>query len=145
MFVDVYGVRGKKKTALVEFAEWLGYRLMGDRLAPNVSVTILVSKFEGNEQGYHGFVEYEDCNLRPREFLIHVNKQLNERDMFETLAHEMVHVKQDARQERQERHKNGHRIFWKGEDHTKTPYSKQPWEREAYRLDKKLVREYFGE
>jgi hypothetical protein len=145
MDVQIYGVQGALRRTLQDFSEWLGYRLLGDRLAPNVSVTVIVTKFEDEEEGFHGFAEYEGSNVRPREFMIRMNKKMNCQLMLETLAHEMVHVKQDARGEKQERYKGGYKLLWKGKDHTKTSYSKQPWEREAYRLEKKLVKEYFGE
>lgn len=140
--IEVYGVNRKLKSKITNFTEWLCYRLLGERLAPKVAVTIIVSKFEDDEAGFRGFAEYEDCNIRPREFLVSLNKTLSEEELMLTLAHEMVHVKQSARGERQERHKGGYKVTWKGVDHTKTPYSKQPWEREAYRLEKKLLKEY---
>jgi hypothetical protein len=143
--VVIYGVQGELRQTLRSFSKWLGTRLLGERLAPNVSVTVIVSKFEGEDKGFHGFVEYQGNNVRPREFIIRMNKNMDRELMIETLAHEMVHVKQDVRGEKQERYKGGYKLLWKGKDHTKTPYSKQPWEREAYRLEKKLVKEYFGE
>jgi hypothetical protein len=144
MFVEVYGVRGKLKRKLQDFTEWLGYELMGERLASNVEVTVIVSKFEGCERGFYGFAEYQDCNIRPREFIVRINKTIPEQLILETLAHEMVHVKQEAKGEKQERFRGGHRLLWKGKDHTKTSYNRQPWEREAYRLEKKLVERYFA-
>lgn len=140
--IEVCGTNRKLKSKITNFTEWLCYRLLGERLAPNVAVTIIVSKFEDDEVGFHGFAEYEDCNIRPREFLVRLNKKLSEEDLMETLAHEMVHVKQIARGERQERYRGGYKVIWKGVDHTNTPYSKQPWERQAYRMEKKLVKEY---
>lgn len=145
MGVEIYGVQGDLRRIMLDFSEWLGYRLLGERLAPNVSVTVIVTKFDGDEEGFHGFAEYEGSNVRPREFIIRMNKNMNREMMLETLAHEMVHVKQDALGEKQERFKGGYKLLWKGKDYTKTSYSKQPWEREAYRLEKKLVKEYFGE
>ncbi len=51
-----------------------------------------------------------------------------------TLAHEMVHIKQFARNEL-----NSGLTVWKGRDHTDTEYWDQPWEKEARRLQHKMV------
>lgn len=143
MNIEIYGVNRKLKKKMFEFTEWLGNHLMGERLAQNVYVTVIVHKFDDEEDGFHGFADYEDSNIRPREFIIRINKSLSEDMIIETLAHEMVHVKQDAKGEKVQRNRGGYKVLWKGVDHTKTPYSKQPWEREAYRLESKLVKEYF--
>ena len=54
-----------------------------------------------------------------------------------TLAHEMVHVKQFARNELDDQ-----LTFWKGRNHSNTDYWDQPWEKEARRLQHKLVQEF---
>jgi hypothetical protein len=54
-----------------------------------------------------------------------------------TLAHELVHVKQFARGELNEQ-----LTHWKGRDHSDTEYWDQPWEKEARKLQHKLVMEF---
>lgn len=56
------------------------------------------------------------------------------------LAHELVHVKQFARKELTENLQ-----YWKGNDHSDTDYWDQPWEKEARRLQKKMMIEYMSE
>jgi hypothetical protein len=72
----------------------------------------------------------------------------NDSDIFETLAHELVHVKQIATKQYQQR-------WWKsdGELHTRwegkelgpkrsIPYRERPWEIEAFEKEKVLVRKW---
>ena len=54
-----------------------------------------------------------------------------------TLAHEMVHVKQFARDEL-----SANLRRWKTRDHTNTEYWDQPWEKEARRLQSRLVAKF---
>jgi len=142
MDIEVVGGNKKLRSKIEEFTRWLGFELMGKRLANNIRVLVELDKFKGSEEGYFGFADYEDSNIRPRNFIVRINKTMTESQIMETLAHEMVHVKQDAKCEKVQRDRGGYRLLWKGVDHTYTPYSKQPWEREAYRLEKKLVKKY---
>jgi hypothetical protein len=52
----------------------------------------------------------------------------------------MVHLKQYARREL--RNVNG-KTMWKKKDHSNTDYWDAPWEKEAYKLEKKLATECF--
>ena len=63
-----------------------------------------------------------------REFEIEANKKMGLRRLLETIAHEMVHVKQYARGELTETH-----YAWKGEPvDENTEYWDLPWEIEAH-------------
>lgn len=59
-----------------------------------------------------------------------------------TVMHEMIHVKQMASRELEMNTLTRYRAFWKGSDYSNAPYSRQPWERQAYRLEMDLVKEY---
>ena len=55
----------------------------------------------------------------------------------------MVHVRQMARSELYEIYRPRQMQVWKGKRLKRSiPYSKQPWEREAYRLQEPYAREY---
>ena len=54
------------------------------------------------------------------------------------LAHELVHAKQFIRGEL---HPNLNR--WKNLDYSNTLYSRQPWEKEAYLLEDKLINKFW--
>ena len=87
-----------------------------------------------NEHHEWGFCSWVNTGIKDREFEITLNKDVELVDLLETLAHEMVHVRQFARGET--KHYVDGRIIWKGEDHTNTSYKKQPWEIEAHELEK---------
>ena len=73
-----------------------------------------------------------------RNFNIELDKNLGIKDMVQALCHEMVHVKQYARNEMNDgivKGKEG------GRNNTSedTNYWDLPWEKEAYRMEKKLA------
>jgi len=89
----------------------------------------------------YGEVCWEDDNLRPREFNMTINKDLPNYDIVSTAAHEMVHVWQYA----SGKFKN----YLDGNDYFdgrlyKRPmsYEKRPWEKEAYRMETRLVKKW---
>lgn len=59
-------------------------------------------------------------------------------EMILNLAHELVHAKQFIRGEL---HPNLNR--WKNLDYSNTLYSRQPWEKEAYLLEDKLINKFW--
>ena len=104
--------------------------------------------------GAFGFCYALDTN---REYQIEIDKRLykNMRKAFiQTLCHEMVHCWQQAKNQLVDRvypKKLGYRRLWKNQrtgeyqDHSKTAYSKQPWELQAYRMEKKLYEGFLKE
>ena len=56
------------------------------------------------------------------------------------LAHEMVHLKQFVRGELCD-YETG-RVQWKTRSFGRVHYNDQPWEKEAYRLEEKLYKEF---
>ena len=59
-------------------------------------------------------------------------------EMMLNLAHELVHAKQFIRGEL---HPNLNR--WKKLDYSNTVYTRQPWEKEAYLLEDKLINKFW--
>ena len=98
----------------------------------NVEVNINLRNFGKDDSlGYAIPSDYADLH-RPREFDVDINKQQKLRRLLETVAHEMVHVKQFARGELYESvRRNKHR--WQGKWLNSDPkYWDQPWEIEAH-------------
>ena len=91
-------------------------------------------EFKKLEEGFLGF-----CFPDRNGIVIQINKSLNEAEMISTLFHELVHAKQFDSGILQWNSDNGD-FHWRGEL-TKLPYSKQPWEKQAYRLQDKMVAE----
>lgn len=110
------------KRAAIFYAEYL----MTKSMLENIHLRI---KFDAKLDvcGYASVEEYNICG-KPREFLIELNPQIGAREILDTLAHEMVHVKQYAYSETNER-----LTRWKGEYISEdVDYYDQPWEVEAY-------------
>jgi hypothetical protein len=110
------------KRAAIFYAE----SLMSKSMLENIHLTI---KFDPKLEvcGYASVEEYNFCG-NPREFLVEINPHIGAREILDTLAHEMVHVKQYAYSETNER-----LTRWKGEKISEElDYYDQPWEIEAY-------------
>ena len=79
-----------------------------------------------------------------RNFEIEIETKLSFDEMVKTICHEMVHVKQYARNEMTDNAFNG-AYRWRDRYIKKdTSYSKLPWEREAYRKQKTLAKSYYN-
>tara|TARA_B100000902_G_scaffold377698_1_gene410201 strand:- start:2408 stop:2830 length:423 start_codon:yes stop_codon:yes gene_type:complete len=82
-----------------------------------------------------GFCMEQDKN----QFEIELDKKISIKDMVTALCHEMVHVKQFARKEMVDGIKTGV-ARWKTKTiPLTTNYWDLPWEKEAYRMEKKLA------
>lgn len=139
MDITVTGLIGRRadKKKLIEAAEFFAAQLMDPRMVRNLTLDIEVWKNFDIE----GECVDEDGTKNPRWFTIGLkNQDIDE--MIKVLGHEMVHVKQHAKNELQTGHavaaRGGLKIYskWMGqiwkpkgkEDH----YFDSPWEIEAY-------------
>ena len=115
-------------------ATWYADRLMGKRLANNITCRIdFIHEYE-LESGTTGTCIWEDDHVRPREFSIELDSSLSWATILENLAHEMVHVKQWARGELKDVMLGHSLCKWKGVviDTDKMDYYDSPWEIEAF-------------
>lgn len=111
--------------------EFFGWMLLGSRLAKNVYVDVV---FESMEKNFCGFCEPVDFGYRNHRFFeITVNSRQSKAMQLRTLAHEMVHVMQFAR--------NQFKILddentykWRGKvmRMKREKYFSMPWEKEAH-------------
>lgn len=87
-------------------------------------------RFDGTMKEF-GYANVEEYNSRkqPREFLIEIHPGLGARMILETLAHEMVHVKQYIMGET-----NDELSMWRGDsiDYDSLDYWNHPWEIDAH-------------
>lgn len=94
-----------------------------------LEIVVNIKKIKGDAVGY---CMMEDTN---REFEIEVDRELSLKDFITTLTHEMVHVKQYARNEMDDQG-----MRWKKAKVKKgTNYYDLPWEKEAYKMQDKLA------
>jgi phosphoketolase len=101
------------------------------KMMPRMRTLDITVEFAKNLDAY-GYCEVGDTN---REFTVTIKKGLSIWDLITTLCHEMVHVKQYARNEL--RYVNGD-TMWKKKAYNNVDYADAPWEKEAYRLEDKL-------
>lgn len=89
------------------------------------------------EEGAVGFCGMTDNN---RTFEIEIDKKMGITELVTTLCHEMVHVKQYARNEMTDECVQFGAATWKGRKVSpKVGYYDLPWEKEAYRLQDRLA------
>lgn len=145
MEIFIAGGRSRQQGIVRDMCEYLGEKLLGPRMSSKLTLWIYIKKLE---DGFQGFVTWEDCNIRPREFTMELDNRMSDEELMLTVAHEMVHIKQDVRGQKRERYDRltgTQQTYWLGEDHSKTPYKKQPWEKEAYKLQGTLKKQFLKE
>ena len=118
--------RERFRPYLKRAAEYYAKSLMSEKMLDIISIKIKFDK----DIGVYGRAGVLRCNEsgRPRDFEIELHPYIGAHDILETLAHEMVHIKQFAYNET-----NENLDRWMGsripED---TDYYDEPWEIEAY-------------
>ena len=119
MFVEVIGGSKSQKTHVSKMVEFCVKTLM-----PKMNLDITVKLC--NPTGAMGYCLEEDNN---RTFELEIDKTQSLRGLLETVAHEMVHVKQYARREL-----HPSKEVWMGKTYNpkKTSYWDLPWEIEAH-------------
>ena len=118
----------------IELATWYyAEKLMGKRLMSGLEINIDLKKELLTEEGHEGTAIWEDDGYRPKEFTIALDTTVNHRNLLINLAHEMVHVKQWAKNEMYE-YMEPHMVRFKGEKiHlNEVDYWDYPWVIEAY-------------
>ena len=97
-------------------------------------------RFDGNLEEY-GYASVEDYNTRKqaREFLIEIHPGIGARKILETLAHEMVHVKQYIFNETDD-----NLSVWRGKkiNSDKVDYWNHPWEIDAHGRETGLLTKF---
>ena len=138
MKISIFGTGPRNADKLEEAARFFATQLLHSRTVDKIELDIEIE----NKLDVEGECISEDDHKNPRYFTIRLRKQpLNE--MIRTLAHEMVHVKQYAKNElgkelAMARGGKGLRIVtrWQGEYWTpgtkEDEYWDAPWEIEAY-------------
>lgn len=107
-----------------------------------LQVEMKLSKILNRDEGADGFCLVLDSGNKPRSFEVSIDTTASLQDFIKTIIHEFIHVKQYVRGELVDGSRGRAKTTWKNKDHSKTSYSKQPWEREAYRLQETFYTEY---
>ena len=133
----VYGKLSKKYLTAIDY---FASALLSSQLKPHIIVTI---KFN-NKLPVLGFTEVDGYNSKgkPREFILELKSKQSEKELLKTLAHEMTHVAQYAYGKLNEK---GNMWLSRKLDYDSVPYHKRPWEKEAFKMEKKLYKEFVNE
>jgi hypothetical protein len=144
----------KKQRQLTENVVWY---CISELMPRHSTLEIEVQLTKCLDEGAYGFCGSDDGTARS--FIIEVDKRLPKfkngnpnasglKRFIQTICHEMVHVYQTATGLMVDRVypvKLGSRKLWKTKDgsyvdYTHTSWSKQPWERQAVRMEGKLAK-----
>ena len=132
----------KKDRELAEEVMWFCVETLMPR-HKNLIVELELTKCA--DEGAMGYAYMVDDE---KDFTVEVDHRLSRKDgrdkFIETVCHEMVHVWQMATKKMKDSFKDGYKQFWKCTDgkyrnYTEAPYSRKPWETEAYRMEGHLT------
>jgi len=135
ILIDVEGGT-KSMRLLTEHATFMTLqRLLPRKRTLNIDIEIKNTLKEGNwGTAYNATTDRQQFHWME----LH-NKPPSLYNHIQTLCHEAVHISQAVKKHW---HHRGSRSLWKGVDHTHTPYRQQPWEVEAFKLEKTLAKMY---
>jgi len=139
-----------KCSILLHATQFYAKKILGTRLANliNVKVDVRKTTLDNNTLGV--------CHMkvtgskRQRQFKIVLNAKRDLHSQLQTLAHEMVHVRQKAKNQLQYRwNRKDSRITirWMDNDPVRPediPYNQRPWEIEARSLERGFYKDYIN-
>ena len=134
MLLNIRGSNKSTRTLVNYAAWWYAEKLMGKRLMSALEINIKLDRTLYKKSNMKGSAIWEDEGRRPREFTIKLDSTMSIRDILITLAHEMVHVKQWAKDEMYDYYNTPKMVRFKGEKmhYDEVDYWDYPWEIEAY-------------
>lgn len=136
-------VHPKNRAIIRKAADYFMQELLPSRKANNTFLEIRFLKMTTDFNGFCHIHDDEENDYSPKSFNIDMNGDLSLDDTLETLAHEMVHMRQFRNKELC--YREAYTKFNGVAYSINMPYKKQPWEKEAYKLEKKLVKSFHAE
>ena len=110
----------------------------------NLHIDVSLIRNLSKKEGIFGDCSWNDQNHRPRDFTIRLDSALEERDIHETLAHEMVHVKQFVRGELVDLARESTSVKWMGKRMNWSNDDNEPWEIEPNERSLALYEEWLS-
>ena len=134
MLVEAKGSNKGVRTLVEVAAKWYAKKLMGKRLTKGLGINIKLDRNLLKKDNMEGSAIYDDDTRRPKNFTIELDSTCSIRNILITLAHEMVHVKQWAKDEMYEYYNTPKMVRFKGKKFNMddVDYWDYPWEIEAY-------------
>lgn len=132
-FITLRGGTLEQKRFARSIAEFCINKLISFRLSKSLDIRIAFKKILFKQtESYGETTYYEGSGIPPKDFIIEIDSNLTLRTMLETVAHEIVHVKQWATGEMKETKNNFITKFRKHKVNSqKIDYWDLPWEIEA--------------
>lgn len=147
MKLVVTGATAEKRAFVREAIRWVVENQLALRDDIRVNVRFTDTKGEWHGEAYH----VAQSSYRSKSFTIVLSDKLDTTEdvqlFTETIMHEMVHIWQMANKvARFTLSPKGdiYRVFWKGIEMTDVSYWRQPWERQAFRLEKTLAKKFLA-
>lgn len=139
--IAVRGSTFKTRKKVLIAAVWMLYDQLGNRVAPNITLEIdLIESLIRDEAVYGDCFSADSMRYnRPRYFQIRLDAGLKLPVLLETLAHEIVHLRQYAKDQLYE-YRNGDSRY-AGKRYPKNSED-LPWEDEAHALEQHIYHRY---
>lgn len=143
MYLSVRGAKNPDLTRIIKLAtNFYANALMSKRLVSKLNIQIFIH--DNLKAG--GFCFCEDDGRSPKGFTIEIARSKRQLQMIKVLAHEMIHVKQYAKNEMRDTSLKKRSVtYWQGETYYETMYWDRPWEIEAYGLENGLLVKFLAE
>lgn len=128
----------------IDAVKFYGKYLLGPRLYEKINLEL---EFESlKRQPFFGYCECLDEEIRPKDFRIVIHNKLTKVETLVSIAHEMVHLKQYAKDEVRDLARSNH-VRFRNEyiDTDKVDYWEFPWEIEAHGREKGLYYKFLEE
>ena len=136
-FVGVVGGNKFQREVCQKVADYVVQKL----LPRHRNLEVLITLKNLDKEGVEGWCMESDERL----FDVQVERKLSIKEMITCLCHELVHVKQYTKREMvdfYDRKAGGRKIRWKKTVYGYgTAYERQPWEKEAFRMQETLANE----
>ena len=110
-----------------------------EKYLPNHKISVNIDHKGLIREGVFGWAWVVPPDHRPREFEVEIHNRLKPEEYIETLLHELWHVYQHVTGQLKDKY---NKRYLKCIDHSETDYEDQPWEKEAHKMEKVLVKEY---
>ena len=137
MIVDIVMRKGHKRS-LAEASIGFFIKELGLERS-RYTLIVTTDKTLHQDESAYGMV----FRIGERDIAMLLDSRMHYKDMVETIAHEMVHVKQIARGTLDTVFSRG-RMYqtWKGKRADKIAYHRRPWELEAFRRERELTNNF---
>jgi hypothetical protein len=138
-------VKHKDLKEIKEFVDWALTKFFKPHKKAKIYIEMEFHRDLQTAKGMFGSCIWEDTYYRPNEFKIEIHAKQEFKNLLNTIAHELAHVKQwslgqfyEVVQERK-KNKKIYKFVGKRVDTSRVGYLDQPWEIEAIGLSVALV------